>query len=118
MPSLYFIYLFAGLLASLFMGHSLYKHGYYWLEALFRNQLFAINLNKLLLLGYYLLTLGYTIASIQALDNRADFQTGFESLTSLLGLLYLGLGTIHFCNLILIRLLAKKFQPPYVNKHF
>jgi hypothetical protein len=104
----YGLYLFFTAIIILKVGWLIYREGAIYLYELFpAEQDLAQYLNRLLLIGYYLLNLGYASVSLIAwqwpLEN--DWQYALISLAENIGFIALLLGLIHFFNLIGLQVL-------------
>lgn len=104
----YGLYLIFTAIIILKVGWLIYREGAVYLYELFpAEQDLAQYLNRLLLIGYYLLNLGYASVSLIAwqwpLEN--DWQYALISLAENIGLIALLLGLIHFFNLIGLQVL-------------
>ncbi len=91
------------------VGLSLYRHGRVFILNLMEgDEAFTDNINRLLLLGYYLLNLGYA-AILMATWERVETLAGlFELVGAKTGSIIFLLGTIHFFNMAVIYWLAQK----------
>lgn len=103
----YFLYLGASALLVFFVGRQLYREGQVYIDLLFKNAHQAKALNRLLLLAYYLLNLGYVAYRLAIATTLSSYLELGESLLVNLGLIGLLLGVLHLNNLILLFLLSK-----------
>ena len=99
------IWLVYGLTAiglTFFLARLLYRYGTVFLQALFSgNADLARAVNGLLVVGFYMLSLGYSALLLGVSDLDA-VRTGADALTLLvnrLGFLLVSLGVIHFINM-------------------
>ena len=58
-------------------------------------------MNQLLVVGFYLINLGYISLMLKISDPVTDARQGIEALASKMGLVLLVLGAMHFFNLFL-----------------
>ncbi|HMR17918.1 MAG TPA: hypothetical protein PKA53_01345 [Sphingobacterium sp.] len=63
--------------------------------------------NNLLLVGYYLFNIGYTILQFSTWDKVSDWSSLISSVSIKTGLLVLLLAGLHFNNMFIIYLLSK-----------
>lgn len=67
----------------------------------------ATSLNNILLVGYYLLNLGYVAVSLSFWPTLHSYHQMLGMLCNRIGLICLILGAIHFANMLWVRLLKK-----------
>ena len=103
-------YFLAALWIILEVGHHLYRHGAPFLEDLFPEGETATALNRILLLGYYLLNIGYAVLHLSELPLIDSWTRFANALSHSMGILIILLATIHYFNLISLQLFARKFQ--------
>tara|TARA_R110001592_G_scaffold362114_1_gene675031 strand:- start:84279 stop:84635 length:357 start_codon:yes stop_codon:yes gene_type:complete len=104
----YGLYLIFTAIIILKVGWFIYREGAVYLYELFpAEQDLAQYLNRLLLIGYCLLNLGYASVSLIAWQwpSENDWQYALVSLAENIGLIALLLGLIHFFNLIGLQVL-------------
>jgi hypothetical protein len=96
----YMIYLPASVLLTAWVATTLFRHGRRFLLDVFRgDEGLADSVNHLLLVGFYLINLGYISLQLK-LETAPDSAAGvFEALAGKLGLVLLVLGVMHFGNL-------------------
>jgi hypothetical protein len=102
----YLIYLPASVLLTAWVATTLFRHGRRFLLDVFNgDDGLADSVNHLLLVGFYLINLGYISLQLK-LETAPDSAAGvFEALAGKLGLVLLVLGVMHFGNLgVLARL--------------
>jgi uncharacterized integral membrane protein len=77
--------------------------------------------NQLLVVGFYLLNLGYALLTLKAGESVATGVQAIEILAGKLGTLMLTLGGIHFANLYVFHRIRRRSQlrlaPPPVRAH-
>ncbi|MET2985889.1 hypothetical protein [Aureibaculum conchae] len=104
----YSVYLPIISLITIKTGWSLYKNGKLFLANLFNNDKVLVQrINKILLMGYYLVNLGYAIITI---SYWAKIKTEVElinSLTFTLGKLILILAILHYNNIFWLKQIQK-----------
>jgi hypothetical protein len=69
------------------------------------------NLNKLLLIGYYLINLGAATITITFWDTVENLTEMIHALSSVLGKTILVLALLHYNNIFWIKFLNRKKQP-------
>ncbi len=87
------------------VGWVFYVNGAHYLYDIFiSDRDTADSLNRLLLLGYYLLNLGYVAVSLSFWPQIEDYVQLIEMLGERTGIIVLGLGVMHFMNMAWVRL--------------
>ena len=85
------------------VGWTFYKNGEHFIVNLLPDDLHLVGvINKLLLVGYYLLNLGYSALIISTWETVHNFQELISSLSNKAGIIILGLGLMHFFNLMIL----------------
>ena len=67
-------------------------------------------MNRLLRIAYYLLNIGLTVFCLYSIDQVENFEMMIAELSTLIGMILLIIGVLHFNNIILIALLHKHFK--------
>ena len=99
------------------LARTLSHHGAVFLEDVFEdNPRMAQAVNRLLVVGFYMLNLGYAGLLLKA-DTAGDAVTAVEVLVWKLGVLLLSLGALHFVNMYVFmrirrRATASLLPPP------
>lgn len=100
---------------TIWIARTLFKNGAVFLEEVFPDSpKMAEAVNRLLVVGFYLVNLGYASLILKA-NSTASMTQAIEVLAQKLGLLLLSLGAMHFANLYVfhrIRRRAKIAQLP------
>jgi hypothetical protein len=93
---------------TVWIARTLFKNGAVFLEEVFADQpRMAEAVNRLLVVGFYLVNLGY--ASLLLKANGSDSAvSAIEVLSSKLGLLLLSLGGMHFLNLYVFHRIRRR----------
>ena len=96
------------------MAHTLHKNGRIFLvDAFHGNEPLADSVNHLLVVGFYLINLGYVALALKLGYAVADAATAVEALASKLGWVLLVLGGMHFFNLFVFsRLRSRSLRTP------
>lgn len=107
----YIIYLLLTYFITVHVGLRFYSNGrIYILGLLEGNEDLTDFINKLLLVGYYLLNLGYAALMIQLWTTVTTWLTLFESIFIMTDRIMLTLALIHFMNMLVIYLFRKRQQ--------
>lgn len=105
----YIAYLTLSITLTVWVGHTLHKHGRIFLvDAFDRNEPLADSINHLLLVGFYLINFGYDVLALKTSDKPATAEAAFETLSTKIGVVLLVLGAMHFFNLYLFNRMRKR----------
>lgn len=105
---------------TIWLARTLAKSGEVFLDDVFvDNPRMAPAVNRLLVVGFYLLNLGYAFVTLKAGADALTPVQALETLAAKLGALLLSLGVIHFGNLYLFHRIRRRGQlrlaPPPVR---
>ncbi|MEM6263114.1 MAG: hypothetical protein AAGI38_11445 [Bacteroidota bacterium] len=96
----YTIYLPVSVAITMIVGHSLFKNGRPFLIEIFRQkEILADSVNRLLLMGFYLLNIGYITFTMNTGSEVLGPEHLVERLSIRLGSLMLILGVVHLVNI-------------------
>lgn len=114
MAPYYLSYLGLSLLVTVWVGRSLHKNGRPFLIINFKgNEMLADSVNHLLLVGFYLINVGFICLSLKYGVKPTDMDGSIEFISSKLGLTVLVLGAMHFFNMyVLVKFRNFKFGEP------
>ncbi len=105
----YCVYLLITISLTIWVARALFKNGKIFLVDIFHgNNELADSVNNLLLVGFYLVNLGYAVYTLQVTATIANVQQVIEELSIKVGLIILILGAMHFFNLYIFFSLRKK----------
>ena len=111
----YLIYVTISVILTFWVGRTLFTNGRHFLLGIFKNDTVLVDsLNKLLLIGFYLINFGYILRNLaiyKAVENWAEI---IEMLSIKIGLIVIVLGMMHFFNLFILFLFRKKNKPTTV----
>ena len=109
----YLIYLPASVALTIWVARTLHKNGRVFLVQAFRgNEEMADSVNHLLVVGFYLINVGFIAAALRYGDKPHDTQEMIEFLSTKLGIVLLVLGGMHFFNLFNFDKMRKKGLRP------
>lgn len=103
---------------TVWVARTLFRHGRVFLVDVFEgNQELADSVNHLLVVGFYLVNLGYVSLALKLGYDVSDVRQGIEALSWKVGLVLVVLGGMHFLNLyvfsrIRTRALLRNAPPP------
>lgn len=105
----YSFYLVITIALTIWVARTLFKNGKVFLIDIFHgNKELADSVNNLLLVGFYLINIGYAVYTLQVTSSISNFQEVIEKLSVKVGLIILILGAMHFFNLYIFFTLRKK----------
>ena len=113
---IYIAYFLVSLGMTIWVGRTLHKNGRLFLvEAFCGNQAMADSVNHLLLVGFYLINLGFVLLFLRIGVKPTDLVEGVEYISTKLGIVVLVLGVMHFFNIFNFSRMRKKalsHRPP------
>src|SRR5215470_16332305 len=96
----YLLYLAISIVLTVWVARTLFKNGRVFLVDVFHgNEALAESVNHLLVVGFYLINLGYVSLALRVGGVVATWREGIETLSWKVGLVLLVLGAMHFFNL-------------------
>ena len=105
----YSFYLVITIALTIWVARTLFKNGKVFLVDIFHgNAALADSVNNLLLVGFYLVNIGYAVYTLQITSSISNVQEVIEKLSVKVGLIILILGAMHFFNLYIFFTLRKK----------
>ena len=97
----YLAYLAISVARTIWVARTLHKRGRVFLvEAMHGDEQLADSVNHLLVVGFYLINIGYVTLALKYGDKPAGMQEAIEFLSTKVGLVLLILGAMHFINLV------------------
>lgn len=97
----YLVYLAVSIALTVWVGRTLYRNGHVFLVDVFRgNAALAQSVNHLLVVGFYLVNLGFVCLWLRLGIPVHQSHEAVEALASKIGLVLLVLGGMHFANVI------------------
>ena len=107
----YAAYLVISIALTIWVARVLFKNGRIFLVDIFHgNTELADSVNKLLVVGFYLINIGYMSLSLKEARFINNTQAVIEVLSYKIGYIILILGAMHFLNLIIFYKLRHKAQ--------
>ena len=105
----YSFYLIITICLTIWVARTLFKNGKVFLVDIFHgNKELADSVNNLLIVGFYLINLGYAVYTLQVANEINNTQQIIEMLSVKIGLIILILGFMHFFNLYIFFTLRKR----------
>lgn len=97
----YLVYVGLSALLTIWVAQTLHRNGRVFLVDVFRgNEALADSWNHLLVVGFYLINLGYVSLALKTADTIESAQRSIEVLSWKVGLVLCVLGVMHFINLV------------------
>ena len=91
-----------------YAGRYFYSNGRIFIISLFKGNIaLADGLNKLILIAYYLLNIGYSFIRLKQWQKITSLEMLFSSLASNIGVLVFILAIIHYINMLVIYWLSR-----------
>lgn len=107
----YLTYLALSLSLTVWVAKTLHKNGRVFLVDAFRgNEPLADSINHLLVVGFYLINIGYVSLALREGVMPEDLQGVLEMLSRKIGVVLLVLGGMHFFNLFVFTKMRKRAQ--------
>ena len=114
----YVAYIAISIALTVWVARTLHRNGRVFLvEAFHGNEQMADSVNHLLVVGFYLINVGYVTLALKYGDKPADVQGAIEFLSFKVGLVLVVLGAMHFFNMFNFDKLRRKgrCRPPLVH---
>jgi hypothetical protein len=109
----YFLYLPVSVAMTIWVARTLHRNGRVFLVQAFRgNEEMADSVNHLLVVGFYLINVGFITTALRYGTKPLDLQSMLEFLSTKLGIVLLVLGAMHFFNLFNFDKMRKKGTRP------
>ena len=112
----YVLYLIVSVALTVWVGQTLYKRGRIFVVDAFRgNEAVADSVNHLLVVGFYLINVGYVTLALKYGDKPRSMQEMIEFLSTKVGLVLVILGVMHFFNVFNFAKMRRKGTRPHVE---
>ena len=120
----YLVYLGISVALTVWVARTLHKNGRIFLvDSFLGNEPLADSVNHLLVVGFYLMNIGFVTLALKYGDKATDAQTALEILSSKVGLVLVVLALMHFFNLYVFSKLRRRANqhrsvpPPILQTH-
>ncbi len=116
-PLCYFSYLIISIALTIWVARTLHRSGRVFLvDAFHGNEPLADSVNGLLVVGFYLINLGYVALYLQTYNPLQTLRQIIELESQKLGAVMLVLGVVHFLNiLVLAKLRGRPGAPTQIS---
>ena len=78
------------------------------MDSFLGNEALADSINHLLVVGFYLINIGFVTLALKYGDKAVDAQTALEILSSKVGFVLVVLGAMHFFNLLVFSKMRRR----------
>ncbi|WP_205472066.1 hypothetical protein [Nocardioides sp. SYSU D00038] len=107
----YVVYLLIAVPLTVWVATTLSRNGRLFLEDVFSgNDALAGAVNRLLVVGFYLLNLGFVSLYLRIGTEVLDLRGLFEELSVKIGVVTLVLGIVHFCNVYVFNAIRRRHR--------
>lgn len=105
----YLAYLAISVALTVWVARTLHKNGRIFLvDSFLGNEALADSINHLLVVGFYLVNIGFVTLALKHGDKAVDTQTAMEILSTKVGLVLMVLGAMHFFNLLVFSKMRRR----------
>jgi hypothetical protein len=105
----YLAYLAISIALTIWVATTLHKNGRLFLvDAFHGNEALADSINHLLVVGFYLVNIGYVSLALKYGDKPETLQGVLEALSTKVGVVLLVLGAMHFFNLAIFSKMRRR----------
>ena len=105
----YLAYLAIAVTTTVWVAWTLHKHGRIFLvDTFLGNEKLADSVNHLLVVGFYLINVGFISVALKSVNKPTDTVEGIEFVSMKVGLALLVLGGMHFFNLYIFTRMRKR----------
>src|SRR6476619_472785 len=112
----YVVYVASSVALTVWVARTLHRNGRIFLvDAFHGNQPLADSVNHLLVVGFYLINIGYVALALNYGAKAANAQQFLETLSTKVGVVLLVLGGMHFFNLLVFSKMRKRSLPPPIT---
>jgi hypothetical protein len=109
------VYLIVSITLTIWVARTLHTNGRVFLVDSFAgNESLADSVNHLLVVGFYLINIGYVSLALKYGDKPHDLQSAIEFLSIKVGLVLVVLGAMHFFNVFNFAKMRRKGTRPSV----
>jgi hypothetical protein len=95
-------YLAISIALTVWVARTLFRNGQVFLDDALGDGRLAASVNRLLVVGFYLLNMGYVTVAIRVSAHAANTVDAVQTLSVKVGMVLLVLGLVHFFNLYIL----------------
>src|SRR2546422_6179459 len=112
MITTYLAYLLISVCLTVWVARTLHKNGRIFLVDSFHgNEPLADSVNHLLVVGFYLINIGYVTLALKYGSHAENVREAIETLSTKVGLVLVVLGIMHFFNLFIFSRMRRRVLP-------
>lgn len=105
----YIVYILISVNLTIWVARTLHKRGAIFLvDAFHGNAELAASVNHLLVVGFYLINIGFVSLAMKSEGVITSSRAAFEMLGDKMGVVLLALGAMHFFNLVVFSVIRSK----------
>ncbi|TME06685.1 MAG: hypothetical protein E6I61_07715 [Chloroflexi bacterium] len=110
----YFIYIGASAFLTIWVSRTLFRNGRAWLVSVFKEEGLADSVNRLLVVGFYLINFGAAALLINAGGAPGSVADMIQETVTRVGGVALVLGFMHFFNMFVLYVIRRsgRIKPP------
>src|SRR4051812_16515812 len=107
--SAYVVYLLVSIAVTIWVARTLHTNGRIFLIDAFHNNVpLADSVNHLLVVGFYLINIGYVTLALKVTQDVTTLRSTIELVSDKIGVVLLVLGAMHFFNLAVFSKMRKR----------
>jgi len=111
----YAVYLAVSIAVTIWVARTLHHNGRVFLVDVFHgNAALGDSVNHLLVVGFYLINIGYVALALRTTDPADTPRQAIEMVSNKLGVVLLVLGAMHFLNIYVFNRLRRRGEEPYL----
>jgi hypothetical protein len=112
----YVVYIVVSVILTVWVGDTLHRNGRPFLVSVFKEDGLADSVNRLLVVGFYLVNFGAAAILINTGGEPPGVADMLKQTVTRIGVVLLVLGFMHFNNLLLLRTIRRRDKPvPPIN---
>jgi hypothetical protein len=105
----YVVYILVSVGTTIWVASTLYRNGKVFLVDTFGgNEALAKSVNHLLVVGFYLINVGYVLLALKYGEKPKNLDEAFEFVAMKIGLVLVVLGVMHFLNVYVFSRMRRK----------
>ena len=116
----YLVYIVVSVFLTIWVGDTLFRNGRPFLVSVFKEDGLADSVNRLLVVGFYLVNFGAAAILINTGGTPPTPPDMLKQTVTRIGVVLLVLGFMHFNNLLILRTIRRRDRPmpPLINNPY
>ena len=114
----YCIYGIITVFITVFVGKQFHNNGYYYIISIFEAEKISNAINNLLLIGYYLVNIGFAIYKISDWQKLYNIKDLIENLSSNIAFIVILLAILNFVNIAVLSIFRKQSINHYKSSNY